>query len=411
MERYSIYEGRMEDLMKKITRIQNKCKKFGCGFHFEQVGEELKEVKCPDGTVQKFRFILVEAEGTAKVNDWEFVASVEHTSKGNIFSKAMTDVEIPERYRCSDPYCEHCNVHRSRKDTFIIKNMVTGDFKQVGKSCLMDFTHGMSAEAASLYASMHDVFEEAVEAPVSFGGWHVCFFDTKDILLYAAETIRHFGYAKTVDAWGNWNPDSTKDKMTRFFEVGTGRTRFMHKDLIREIQDEMDKVGFNADSAEAHKAVDDALAWIEGQEASNDYMHNLKVVTSLEAVDYSKFGLLVSLFPTYNRELAWKAEQAEKEAKRKAERKSQWMGEVGQRITIDVESVACVTSWTNCFDGYNTSVTYLYKIVDTKGNVYMWKTAKDLDNVSKLIGTVKEYDEFRGVKQTVLTRCKVLSAA
>ena len=154
MERYSIYEGRMEDLMKKITRIQNKCKKFGCDFHFEQVGEELKEVKCPDGTVQKFRFILVEAEGTAKVNDWEFVASVEHTSKGNIFSKAMTDVEIPERYRCSDPYCEHCNVHRSRKDTFIIKNTVTGDFKQVGKSCLMDFTHGMSAEAASLYASI-----------------------------------------------------------------------------------------------------------------------------------------------------------------------------------------------------------------------------------------------------------------
>lgn len=54
MERYSIYEGRMEDLMKKITRIQNKCKKFGCDFHFEQVGEELKEVKCPDGTVKEY---------------------------------------------------------------------------------------------------------------------------------------------------------------------------------------------------------------------------------------------------------------------------------------------------------------------------------------------------------------------
>lgn len=411
MERYSVYEGRMEDLMKKVTRIQNKCKKFGCDFHFEQVGEELKEVKCPDGTVQKFRFILVEAEGTAKVNDWEFVASVEHTSKGNIFSKAMTDVEIPERYRCSDPYCEHCNVHRSRKDTFIIKNMVTGDFKQVGKSCLMDFTHGMSAEYAALCASMHDVFEEAQEAPIGFSSWSAAYYDIRTILQYAAETIRHFGYSKTVDSWGNYNPDSTREMMTRFFEVGTGRTRFMTKEVIRKIREEMDKVDFDADSDEATKMVEDAIAWIQVQEASNDYMHNLKVVTSLEAIDYSKFGILVSLFPTYDREIAFKAEQAEKEAKRKAERQSQWIGEIGQRITIDVESVACVTSWTNCFDGYNESITYLYKIVDTKGNVYMWKTAKDLDNVSKLVGTIKEYDEFRGVKQTVLTRCKVLSAA
>lgn len=411
MERYSVYEGRMDDLMKKVTKIQNKCKKFGCDFHFEQVGEELKDVKCPDGTVQKFRFILVEAEGTAKVNDWEFVASVEHTSKGNIFSKALSDVEIPERYRCSKPYCEHCNVNRSRKDTFIIRNMNTGDFKQVGKSCLMDFTHGMSAEYAALCASMHDVFEEAQEAPVGFSSWSAAYYDIRTILQYGAETIRHFGYAKTVDSWGNYNPDSTRERMTRFFEVGTGRTRFMNKEVIRSIREEMDNVNFDADSAEATKMVEDALSWIQVQEASNDYMHNLKVVTSLEAVDYSKFGILVSLFPTYNRELAFKAEQAEKEEKRKAERHSKWMGELGKRITIDVESVACVTSWTNCFDGYNTSITYLYKIVDVMGNVYMWKTAKELENVSKLVGTVKEYDEFRGVKQTVLTRCKVLSAA
>ena len=40
--RYSIWEGNMESLMKKVTRIQNKCKKYGCDFHFEEVGEEFK---------------------------------------------------------------------------------------------------------------------------------------------------------------------------------------------------------------------------------------------------------------------------------------------------------------------------------------------------------------------------------
>lgn len=407
MERYSIYEGHMNDFMKKVTRIQNKCRKFGCDFHFEQVGEELQDVTCPDGTVQKFRFILVEAEGTAKVNDWEFVASVEHTSKGNIFSKAMYDVEIPERYRCSDSFCEHCNSHRRRNNTFIIRNTVTGDFKQVGKSCLMDFTHGMSAESASYFASLKGIFEEAQEAPIGFSSWSPAYFNTKEILLYCAETIRHFGYSKTTDEFGDYNPQSTKNKMTQFFEVATGRTRFMPTSLIDDIRGQMDLVGFNADSDEAHKMVENAVAWISSQEETNDYLHNLKVATSIEYTNYGKFGLLVSLFPTYDRELAWKVEQAEKEAKRKAERKSAWVGEVGQRITIDVESVTCVTSWTNCFDGYNTSITFLYKIIDVNGNVFMWKTAKDLDNISKITGTVKNFDEFRGVKQTVLTRCKV----
>ena len=40
MEQYSIYEGHMADLMKKITRIQNKCRKYGCEFHFAEIGEE-----------------------------------------------------------------------------------------------------------------------------------------------------------------------------------------------------------------------------------------------------------------------------------------------------------------------------------------------------------------------------------
>ena len=39
---YSILEANMERLEKKLTRIQNKCKKFGCSFTYEKVGEEFK---------------------------------------------------------------------------------------------------------------------------------------------------------------------------------------------------------------------------------------------------------------------------------------------------------------------------------------------------------------------------------
>lgn len=102
MERYSIWEGFMNDLEKKVAKIQRKCSKFGCDFHFAKVGEEIREVedftrKDPEtGKAPmkiKCKFIVVEAEGTAVINNWKFVASVEHTENGNIFSKAMTDVE------------------------------------------------------------------------------------------------------------------------------------------------------------------------------------------------------------------------------------------------------------------------------------------------------------------------------
>ena len=153
MPQYAILEGNMERLMKKITRIQNKCRKFGCDFHFAEVGEEFRKVKDDCGEIRLARFVMVEAEGTAIVNGWKSIASVEHTDKGNIIRSAC-DVEVPARYYDSNPVCEHCNSRRYRKDTFIVMNEETGEFKQVGKSCLCDFTHGMSAEGVASYTAL-----------------------------------------------------------------------------------------------------------------------------------------------------------------------------------------------------------------------------------------------------------------
>lgn len=403
--KYSIYEGHMADLMKKVTRIQNKCLKYGCEFHFAEVGEEFKEVKDLEGHIHTCRFILVEVEGTAIINDWLFVASVEHTEKGNIFSKALTDVEIPARYRTGHLICEHCNSNRPRSSTFIVMNTVTGEFKQVGKSCLMDFTNGLSANTAAWFASLKNVFAEAEAAPVSCGRSER-YYDTVEVLSYAAETIRKFGYVKS----DNWDANSTKERTMDFLMVNKGMTHWMPESEINRIKQDMGKVKFNPESPEAKEMVTAALAWIHGQEASNDYMHNLKTVCGLNYNPWNRIGILVSLFPTFNRDLEIQAKKAEAEAKAKKEaQNSKHMGNPGDRINVSVQSVKCLTSWESCF-GYYPTTTYLYKIVDLEGNVFTWKTSTFLneDDAPKMItGTVKEHSEFRGVKQTVLTRCKI----
>lgn len=43
--KYAIYEGNLDRLEKKLKRIFNKCKAYGCDFHYEQTGEEFRELK------------------------------------------------------------------------------------------------------------------------------------------------------------------------------------------------------------------------------------------------------------------------------------------------------------------------------------------------------------------------------
>ena len=84
---YAIYEGNMERLEKKLTRIFNKCKAYGCDFHYQQTGEVFKELKDENGKTYNARFVLVEAEGTAVINDWEFIAEVDHTEKRKYYHR------------------------------------------------------------------------------------------------------------------------------------------------------------------------------------------------------------------------------------------------------------------------------------------------------------------------------------
>ena len=48
--------------------------------------------------------------------------------------------------------------------------------------------------------------------------------------------------------------------------------------------------------------------------------------------------------------------------------------------------------------------------IGADGNVYTWKTGKYIDDTvdeMSITGTVKAHTEFRGIKQTELTRCRV----
>lgn len=342
--KYAIYEGNIDRLEKKLKRISNKCKAYGCDFHYEQTGEEFRELKDEKGNKYTARFVLVEAEGTAIINDWEFIAELEHTENGNIIT-GVAGVEVPERYYTTRPMCEHCNSKRFRKNTYIVRNKKTGEFKQVGKSCLKDFTHGMSAEAVTQYMSLFDTLIEG-ETPEP-GCAFQRYVSTKEYLLYVAETIRHFGYTRSSD-----EGISTASQAIDFYDAAHGRA--VTKEYLQDLIDKMESVNFDIDNQSSVELVSNALVWVSEQEENNNYIHNLKTACSLEYVK-GNFGLYASLFPAYDRDL-------ERTAKRKAvqsvEQSSEFVGEISDRITVKIQSVKCVTSWETDF-----GITRIYKLI------------------------------------------------
>lgn len=405
MATYMIWEGFIEKIEKKMRTIENKCRKYGIEFHYELTGnEEYRDIKDSDGEFHKMRYVEVFADGKAQMNGWEWLASVERTEKGNLIHSA-TDVSIPNKYYNSEPYCEHCKKNVWRKYLYLVKNTETGAIKQVGRGCLKDYTHGLSAEAVAFYQSLFTGLEEAEAEEPSMGGYgfgNAEYYDAEEVTRFMSETIRHFGFVPKNDEYKM----PTSARAGQFYDVAHNRRRGYTQELWNEIKASMEKVGFNAESPEAVKEAHEALAWIAEQDDSNSsYIHNLKLVCSMKQVKAWHYGIIASLIPTWNKSLV---REAEKKAAQAAEAHSEFVGKIGERITFKVHSTKVVTSWET---DYGTM--WLVKFVSEEGNVFMWKASTlnalpdDFSEIKTVTGTVKNHDEFRGIKQTFVNRCNV----
>lgn len=81
-------------------------------------------------------------------------------------------------------------------------------------------------------------------------------------------------------------------------------------------------------------------------------------------------------------------------------------GTVGERVELKAKLTK-----RNGFDSMY-GVTYLYTFKDAEGHVFIWKTANYLEcqdgSELTLKATIKDHSEYKGTKQTQLTRCKVI---
>lgn len=401
MNTYLIHESNLERLEKKLNTIKNKCNQNQVSFTYNIVGEEFKTaVDESSGKEYTARFLVVEVEGSVKHEGWEFAATIDHHEAGNVLRAFKTDVSIPERYWSCGPKCEHCNKIRSRKDTYLLYNAEMQEFKQVGRNCMKEYTRGLDAEQVAFFLQ----FFEEMESGYGYSGSHYeTYIELDEVLRYAFECVKHFGYERAYDDFGDPNVHSTKRRVREYMNVHRG---WYPQKEVQRIEDEMSLVGFNSSSEYAVETSKKAVEWIKTQDGKNEYIHNLKVICSSAYMKSKDFGIAVSLPAAYNRYLKdeeYKAQQADK--KETEVLNSEFQGEIGQRLTFTLKDAELVTTIESY---YGTS--WLYKMIDENDNVYIWYASspvKEDVEYTTCTGTVKQHSTYNGVKQTVINRCKL----
>lgn len=404
MAQYLVREENMERLEKKMKTLSKKFAQTYCSFTYAVTGEKYTSVKDEDGKEYTAKYYIIEASGTSQYNGWEFVATIDHHKEGNVIRAYNTTLTIPDKYKDCGPTCEHCNKIRSRKDTYLIYNAERKEFKQVGKSCLNEYTNGLSAEDVAFYASIYEKLDSYGEYS---GPSYNRYVDVEKFLRYSFECFKHWGYQKSANTYSEENGylptgyRSTRDHAVDYM--------YIHRACPKEreaFEAEMYEVGFDAESEYAVNTTKAALEWIKNEEPNGEYIRNLKIIASDSYTDYRSLGILASLTIAYERHLG---KVAEYEAKRKEQEEikvtSNYLGEVKAKITVNTNDFTCVSSWESMY-----GPTYLYKFTDEDGNVCVWYASKSIDNADSVIsvtGTVKNHSEYNGVKQTVLTRCRV----
>ena len=391
---YTIPQDRREDVEKLVARYQKKAAKYSVALTAEY-GEPyaqrvpVRKADPATGLIATVDTVLVEVfdltiDGDEIRKDgYTVVAKIEHLEGGNVVNAFGADIK--PAWRTASCNCEHCGTLRDRRLTFIVRHE-DGSEKQVGRSCLRDYC-GIDPQAIGYRNELEEILISDDIASYDFESRPVQeAYSTVEILALAIRTIKRQGYVKSGEPNSNKNEINAACKGSRLTE------------------DEMKEA----------RALALAIAEIDKDDAFTANLNNVQSLIKSEYCKRSHFGYIAYApvaYEKYREEMKRRAErEAEKNAARQA---SDYVGQIGKRIEVDVADMQLVTSWETQW-----GMTWLYRFTDTDGNVLVWFASRplervnengvyeDVTNVSHIRATVKEHTERDGIKQTIITRCK-----
>jgi hypothetical protein len=377
---FSIPTFRKQSVSRRLDKLVKKAAKYGnpdIGYSFGAT--RIEEVVTDSGPC-KVEYIDINVYGEApKIGDWQLLARVEiakNLSENLIHTVPGSDIQLDSGYRTHDGHCDHCNTNRPRNDVYVLTD---GDTQiAVGRTCLRDF---LGIDDPKAIVSRAQFFEEirSFEADDELDFRGASIFLLKEILSVSAASIREVGYVSRARA------NETGGETTGEFVKGN-QCGYRGYDI--EVTEE--------DRIWAEKTIE---FFRSTDQFDNDYMNNIRVLMETDIVDLKHIALIASAVITVQRALAPKQETKE----------SNFIGEVKQRLkglTLILDRIIYLGS------GYYGS-SYLHLFKDSDGNAFSWVTGNKMmiaeGTTINVDATVKQHKEYKGTKQTVLTRAKMIA--
>lgn len=416
---YMIPEENVESLEKKFNAAARKIRKINPELEPTMTKSdytivlvhkiELRPCDCrSEATVKEVPYearrveLKIPDEAVFAENNWAFGGSVEPSGvegknfvNVNLSGKDLGFI-VPSKYFTANPCtCDYCKTNRKRNKTYLVVNQETGEWKQLGKECLKLFVTGIDVDAIATFESFIKEAEDAANpGDEFFYSKRFRFVKVADALALACAVYRERGYLATRDVAGNSNDLCNKNIVQRKLAQQYGYNGdFLN--ITDSTRGKIDAMTFKADIN-----VEDAISNVE-QLPDDPYYNNLKVIVANEYVPLNKLGFLVSIPKAIDR---YKEEIRKQEEREKLAAESNYLGSVGEKISMNFVSgreVACCET--------QFGLLHIYEFKDANGNTIVWKSSssKDIPESGIVTGTVKAHEEYNGIKQTVILRAKI----
>lgn len=231
-----------------------------------------------------------------RIDGYRFIARLDHSQEtGNIVRMVPNiDAELPETYRSVAPNCDHCNIRRIRRDTFVIQNVETGEFKQVGSTCLQGFFQTdprAVARMAELLGYAREAAHAAEREPVD--STHRTFTLRDERYIHLGDYLEHTAAMIRKHGWVS------------------GKIAYEQRITATRQRAYLNMMGYEGEPEpildEDRKLAADALAWAQGlrdKETLSDYEHNVLVVAEASYIEGRAAGLAASIVGVYFRNAA-----------------------------------------------------------------------------------------------------------
>jgi len=384
----------IETLEQKIKKLNRKALKLNCQpITLETIGTIEKTPVSNNQDLNDYYFYhnitttyhKIQLSGISPIiAGYELIASCEAMENGTLI-KTIPGKTYPEQYR-ELLICEHCNSDRKRKYTFIVRHIEADTYKMVGKSCLKDFLGHVDPQFYASYLEIINISDDNEFDGIPNSAMR---YDIQSYMNIVAAVIREKGFL-------------SRSKSSEL--EGVLPTSDIAEKIITDI---LGKYTINITDNDK-KLAEDALNWCKNlpEYNLNDYMYSIHLLSQERTIRTKDFGFVASIIPAYVKMIEKQIEAERKATMTKEQSISDYVGTPGEKIQIELTYVK--------FFHYDTmfGTTWIHKFEDNNGNIFVWKTSKALTDIKcsdslKLKGSIKEHNEYKGEKQTILTRCKI----